>query len=219
MKNRKFELIIVLFSIACGILTKDYFFGSILLGCGLLNAYYASLGRVSNYIYGGLYCLLSACVCYKNGLFGIFLLSLILYFPLQIYGYFSWNKKRVDDKHVELRQFSLRDSVIITFSCVIVSILFGLLLSKIPNQQLAFLDSSSNILNLCAVILMNFRYRECWLVWLFNNIFDLSIWIINVINVSPNSFIMLIISIGYLLMNVYGYLNWKKIIVSKEDKL
>ena len=82
----------------------------------------------------------------------------------------------------------------------------------IPNQQLAFLDVSSNILNLCACILMLIRYRECWIIWLFNNIFDLSIWIINVIKLSPNSFAMLIISIGYLIMNIYGYMKWKKII-------
>ena len=212
MKKRLIEIIIIIFSIACGILTKDLFLGSILLSCGLLNAYYSSLGKVYNYVFGGLYCLLSAYVCYKNCFFGIFLLSLIIYFPLQVYGYFSWNNKKKDDGSVELREFNLKTSIITVVSCVFGSLLLGFILSMIPNQQLAFLDASSNILNLCACILMLMRYRECWIIWLFNNIFDLSIWIINVIKLSPNSFAMLIISIGYLIMNIYGYMKWMKII-------
>ena len=46
MNKRLIEIIIIIFSIVCGILTKDLFLGSILLSCGLLNAYYSSLGKV-----------------------------------------------------------------------------------------------------------------------------------------------------------------------------
>ena len=55
---------------------------------------------------------------------------------------------------------------------------------------------------------MNLRFKECWAVWLFNNSIDLSIWIINAINKSPNSVMMLLVSIGYLLINVYGLIKW-----------
>ena len=43
MKNKIISLLIIIFSVVCGILTKDYFLGSIILASGLLNAYYASL--------------------------------------------------------------------------------------------------------------------------------------------------------------------------------
>lgn len=42
MRNKIYTIIIVLFSILCGIITKDYFLGTLTLTCGLLNAYYAS---------------------------------------------------------------------------------------------------------------------------------------------------------------------------------
>lgn len=210
MQNKIYSLIIIIFSIICGIITKDYFLGTITLTCGLLNVYYASIGKTCNYIYGGLYSLLSGYICYLNGLYGIAILSLIVYFPSQIEGYISWKKKTHNDE-VPIRGFDTKNSIIIIVTCIVGSIILGFLLSKIPGQQLAFLDASSNIINLCAIILINLRFKECWIVWLFNNIADLSIWITNFIKGSPNSTMMLIVSIGYLIINIYGTFKWIKL--------
>ena len=57
---------------------------------------------------------------------------------------------------------------------------------------------------------MNLRFKECWIIWLFNNVFDLAIWIINATKNTPNSQMMLIVSIGYLLINIYGLVRWIK---------
>lgn len=210
MKNKIYTLIIIIFSIICGIVSKDYFLGTTILMCGLLNSYYASIGKIYNYIYGALYCLLSGYVCYKNGLYGIAILSLIVYVPSQIQGYLSW-KKNSKNNEVRIRGFNLKNSIIITISCVLGSTILGFLLTKIPGQQLAFLDSSSNIINLCGIILMNLRFKECWFVWLFNNSIDVFIWIINFIKVSHNATMMLLVSIGYLIINIYGLIKWIKL--------
>ena len=136
------------------------------------------------------------------------LLSVIIFFPSQIEGYIRWHK--YNGCNVPIRGFTLKNSIIIVTSCIIGSLLLGLLLTKIPGQKLAFLDSSSNIINLCGIILMNLRFKECWIIWLFNNVFDLAIWIINATKNTPNSQMMLIVSIGYLLINIYGLVRWIK---------
>ena len=210
MKNKIVTIFTIIFSIICGIISKDYFLGTLILASGLLNSYYASIGKTYNYIFGALYCLLSAYVSYVNGLYAMAILSLIIYFPLQIQGYISWIKKKDNNNEVKIRKFTFKNSVIIVSNCVVGSVLLGLLLSKIPTQQLAFLDSSSNIINLCGIILMNLRFQECWIVWLFNNSIDLSIWLISFINKGPNSLMMLLVSIGYLLINIYGLYKWIK---------
>ena len=61
------------------------------------------------------------------------------------------------------------------------------------------MDATSNCINLCGVILMILRF-----LWLINNIIDLIIWIITVINGGEGSIMMLLVSIGYLLINIYG---------------
>lgn len=210
MKTKIYTTLIAVFSIICGILSKDYLLGTIILLSGLLNAYYASLGKVYNYFWGALYCILSGYVSYINGLYGIAVLSFFVYFPSQIQGYLSWRKKKDENNEVEVRGFTLKNSIIIILSCIAGSFALGMILSKIPGQQLAFLDASSNIINLCGIILMNLRFKECWFVWLFNNAIDLSIWIINAINMTSNSVMMLLVSIGYLLINIYGLIKWTK---------
>ena len=209
-KNIIYTIFIMVFSIICGILSKDYFLGTIILASGLLNSYYASVGKIYNYIFGAVYCALSGYVCLKTGLYGIAILSFAVYFPSQIHGYFSWKNKKNENKEVKVRGFTLKNSIIIISSCIIGSLLLGLLLSKIPTQQLVFLDSSSNILNLCGIILMNLRFKECWAVWLFNNTVDLIIWVVNYMNNTVNSTMMLLVSIGYLLINIYGLIKWYK---------
>ena len=216
MKTKIYTFLIIIFSLICGIISKDYFLGTLILICGLLNSYYASLGKIYNYIFGALYSLLSGYVCYINGLYGIAILSLLVYFPSQIQGYLSWNKKKDNNNEVEIRGFTIKNSIIITVSCIIGSAILGFLLTKIPNQQLAFLDSSSNIINICGIVLMNLRFKECWVIWLFNNAIDLSIWVINAINGTSNSIMMLLVSIGYLLINIYGLIMWIK--KSKSNK-
>ena len=209
-KNIIYTIFIMVFSIICGIISKDYFLGTIILASGLLNSYYASVGKIYNYIFGAVYCALSGYVCLKTGLYGIAILSFAVYFPSQIHGYFSWKNKKNENKEVKVRGFTLKNSIIIISSCIIGSLLLGLLLSKIPTQQLVFLDSSSNILNLCGIILMNLRFKECWAVWLFNNTVDLIIWVVNYMNNTVNSTMMLLVAIGYLLINIYGLIKWYK---------
>lgn len=207
-KTFLYPFIIIIFSIVCGIVTKDYFLGTATLMCGLLNGYYASTRKVCNYVFGLLFCVFNLYVSYLNGLYGIFAFSLIIFVPSQIQGFISWLKNRNKNNEVIVRHFDLKTSLIVIVSSLLGSLGLGYLLTKVPGQNLAFLDSTSTILNVCTIVLMNLRYKEFWIIYLFNNIVDLIIWSINVCYGTPNAMMMLIVSIGYLLMNIYGLYKW-----------
>lgn len=51
----------------------------------------------------------------------------------------------------------------------------------------------------------------------FNNVIDLIIWIIMFINNGTNSFMMLLSSLAYLIINVYGIIKWN--IEAKKNKI
>lgn len=207
-KTFLYPFIIIIFSIVCGIITKDYFLGTATLMCGLLNGYYASTRKVCNYVFGLLFCVFNLYVSYLNGLYGIFAFSLIIFVPSQIQGFISWLKNRNKNNEVIVRHFDLKTSLIVIVSSILGSLGLGYLLTKVPGQNLAFLDSTSTILNVCTIVLMNLRYKEFWIIYLFNNIVDLIIWSINTWYGTPNAMMMLIVSIGYLLMNIYGLYKW-----------
>lgn len=217
--NKKYfiiTLMCLIISIVSGIISNDILIGGTILLTGLLCAYFASEGKKINYILGLINYLLMGYVAFKNNLFGIFFFYLFIFSPLQIKGFVTWNKNLNNDKNVKVREFTLKNSIIITLSCIVGSIILGYLLTLIPTQRLAFMDATSNCINLCGVILMILRFKESWWLWLINNIIDLIIWIITVINGGEGSIMMLLVSIGYLLINIYGVVKWN--IEAKRSK-
>lgn len=217
--NKKYIIITcicVIISTISGIISNDIILGGTILLTGLLCAYFASEGKRINYILGLINYLLMGYVSFKNNLYGIFFFYIFIFSPLQIKGFVTWNKNLDEGKNVKVREFTLRNSIIITLSCIVGSLLLGYLLTLIPSQRLAFMDASSNCINLCGVVLMILRFKESWWLWLINNVIDLSIWIITFANKGEGSAMMLLVSIGYLLINIYGVVKWN--IEAKKGK-
>lgn len=207
-KNIIITIICIAISIISGIITNDILVGGLILASGLLCAYFASEGKRVNYILGLINYLLMGYVSFKNNLFGIFFFYIFIFSPLQIHGFISWKKNLNQDNNVKVREFTLKNSIIITLSCIIGSLILGYVLTLIPGQRLAFMDAASNCINLCGVVLMILRFKESWWLWLINNVIDLIIWIITFINKGEGSAMMLLVSIGYLLINIYGVIKW-----------
>lgn len=218
--NKKYLIITclcIIISLISGIISNDIIMGGTILLTGLLCAYFASEGKRINYIMGLINYLLMGYVSLENNLYGIFFFYICIFSPLQIKGFLTWNKNLNADNNVKVKEFTLKNSIIITISCLIGSFALGYLLTLIPGQRLAFLDASSNCINLCGVILMILRFKESWWLWLINNVIDLSIWIITFINKGQNSTMMLLVSLGYLLININGIIKWN--IEAKQTQL
>lgn len=216
MKNMIVIIVSAIISIIIGIISKDAIIGSLILFASIMNSYLASIGKKESYITGLISSILTSYVSLKNNLYGLFFFYLIIFAPMQVYGYINWKNNEDDSKNVKIRAFTLKNSLIIIFACIIGSFLLGYLLTLIPNQKLAFLDASSNIINLCAVILMILRFNESWWIWLFNNIIDLIIWSVTFKNNGMAAFSMFTSSLIYLIINVYGIIKWNKKL--KDDK-
>ena len=216
MKNKKNIIVIIvsaIISIIIGIISKDAIIGSLILFTSIMNSYLASICKKESYITGLISSILTSYVSLKNNLYGLFFFYLVIFAPMQVYGYINWKNNEDDSKNVKIRAFTLKNSLIIIFACIIGSLLLGYLLTLIPNQKL---DSSSNIINLCAVILMILRFNESWWIWLFNNIIDLIIWSVTFKNNGMAAFSMFTSSLIYLIINVYGIIKWNKKL--KDDK-
>ena len=203
------SIIIIVFSFIIGLIENDFFIGFIALSSGIFNIWLQSIGKSSNYIFGCIYNIVNAYISYINNMYGLFILSILLYMPLNIYGFISWNKTKKEEKNIQFRKYKKTKSLFIIISSILTSFIFGFILGIIPSQKLEFLDSSSNVLNIFGMILLNKRLNEGWYILLSNNIIDLIIWIILFIQKSPNSMMMLLVSIGYLLINIYGIYRWR----------
>lgn len=218
--NKKYLIITIIcliISLISGIFSNDIIIGGLNLFTALLCAYFSCEGKRISYILGLINYLLIGYVSFINHLYGLFIFSVIICPILQIQGYICWSKNLNEDNTVKVREFTLKNSIIITIACLVGSLILSYLLSLIPGERIAFLDALSNIINLCGVVLAILRFKECWWIWLVNNIIDLIIWIITFTGKGTGSTMMLLVSIGYLLINIYGIIKWN--IEAKKTKI
>ena len=218
IKQSIIPLVTIVISIILGVVFQNSFLSILTLIVGFLNSYYMAIGKWHNYIFGLLFAITYGVICALNGLYGWGIFAIVFYVPSQIMGMINW-KKNNEDNVVKMRSFNLKVSLVVCSGVIIGSLLFGYLLSLLPSQQLSFLDGTTQIVNVCGIILSLLRFREAWYVWLVNNVLDLSIWVINLINNTPNAQMMFITSLMYLVMNVIGVVCWIKIERNQNNKL
>lgn len=209
-KERIINGICIAFSICTGLLANDLVIGGGILATGLLSAYYASKAKRVNYLLGFANYLLTAYVSWQNQLFGIFLFYTLIFAPLQLKGFFAWKKHIDDENEVSVRGFTLSKGIGIIAASIVSSLLLGFGLSLIPGQQLSYLDAFANCVNLFGVLLMIRRYKEAFWLWLINNIVDLVIWTLLLMNDGNGAFMMFLASVGFLVINLYGIVNWQR---------
>ena len=182
--------------------------GILLILFSILNSHYASNFKRVNYIFGIFCYILMGYIAFINHIYGMFIFYLLIFSPLQLFGFINWKKKQDKNKNVIPRTFSIRNRILLIITIIVFSILLALILEKIPNSKFTFLDAFSNIINLSGVILLALRFNESWWLWLINNTIDLILWT-KVVSIGGDySIYMLISSIIYLIINVYGIIKW-----------
>ena len=200
----------LVFSIIIGVASRDLWLGGTILLTGILSAYFASIGKRINYIFGLINYILMGYVAFNTQLYGMASFYIVVCAPLQIWGFINWGKS-LEGGRVKSRKFTMKTSVVVILSCLVGSALVGYSLSLIPGERLSFLDAASNCINLCGIILMNLRYAEAWWVWLANNVIDSVIWGVLLISGSgSNTIMMFVTSVAFLAINVYGIAKWTK---------
>ena len=220
------KVIISIFTIAAvfllgWIVKDDYFIGSITLCFGMLQI---TLMMKGSWI-AEVLALFETTVCipiyFINGLYGTIIFIFLVYIPMGIYSIFSW-KNNQENGIVKINKFSLKTSLIVVSLLTAFTLLLSFLLSLIPSQNLSFLDSLTNGLNICGVILIALRYKEGWYFWMMCNLVETVTWCILISHGAANSIMMLIICIVYIVLDIFGlkaFVNLRRNQDVKNDKL
>ncbi len=195
-------------SIIIGLTTKNTFMGIIVLITGILNSYYGSIGNKINFPIGVINNLTLAYVSYMNHNYGLVIFNLVFFMPINIKGYFEWDKHDKENE-VENRGLGFEKGILTITISLFAGLIIAYLLSLIPGERLEFLDAYTNVISFIAGILLMLRYNESWMLYLVNNILDLSLWIINFKEGGFDSFMVLLMSIMYLTINVYALFKWR----------
>ena len=213
MKDKNIKQVLVpflvcLISIIIGVTTKNTFVGMIVLITGILNSYYGSIGNKINFPIGVINNLTLSYVAYMNHNYGLVIFNLLLFMPINIKGYFEWGKHD-NDSEVENRGLGFNKGILTIVLSIVSGLIIAYLLHLIPGERLTYLDAFTNVISFIAGILLMLRYNESWILYLVNNVLDLTLWIINFKDGGFDSLMVLLMSVMYLTINVYALFKWR----------
>ena len=134
-------------------------------------------------------------------------LNLFFYVPTGILGCFLW-KPQLEGAYVKMRALTLKQTFLVLFICLACTVGMGLRLAQIKGQNTPYIDATTNVLSIIATILMMYRYREQWLLYILLNIFTVLMWSIRTADGSAEGPLMIVMWSAYLVNAIYGYWNW-----------
>jgi nicotinamide mononucleotide transporter len=181
---------------------------------GVICVVLVARGSIWNYSYGlynaGGYAWLS----YQNGLYGEVMLNAGYFLPAQIVGIFLWKENLAKGTTVVMRKMeklTMAGWLVLSGG---LTYAYGVILSTIPGQNTPFFDSCSTVLSVIAMILMIYRYREQWILWIIVDIVSVAMWAFRLESGVEGAPAMLVMWSAFLVNAFYGWYKWNKLAVS-----
>jgi nicotinamide mononucleotide transporter len=196
---------------------KDTSIGLIASITGMLCVVLTAKGKISNYYPGIINVVFYAYISYGQKYYGEVMLNLMYFLPMQFVGLFLWrrNKSREGYKsEVKIEFMTNRSRFFWSVVSIIATFAYGLVLKKMGGKM-PFVDSTSTVLSVIAMILMAARYMEQWILWIIIDVVSIIMWFV-VLAEGGNEISIFIMWSAYLVNAVYGLVNWIKIYNSQR---
>jgi len=151
--------------------------------------------------------------------------TLFFWLPVDIISFIAWRKHpdREEKELTEVRSLTGWQEVMVILGIVLWTVLIGTLLCYITENLtisslfegrreieiiVCYLDAMVSALDIANGLFILFRFKEQWVAWYLEVIFDAIAWILT------GQFVMLALTICYLVNTTYGYIKWTKYIKS-----
>ena len=177
---------------------------------GVIGVVITAKGHISCYYWGIINIITYGIICYQTGFYGEVILDVIYNLPMQFIGIFMWKKYLNKDNIVKTRGMNIKQVVLTTIISIVAIFVCGMFLKSI-NGNLPFIDSAINVGAIVALYLSVKRFKEQWIIYILMDIIAIYMWSNALMNNEPNSLVMIIVWIFYLVNAVYGYINWTKL--------
>ena len=193
-----------------------YLLNGIISFSGVISVVMATKKKISTYLWGIINSLFLGLYAFAYGYIGNFQLNIIFFLPLQICGIYKW-RNNMENNLVIINNLYFYDYIKIIFSILLLIIIFyyeiPIVTKLITNQDYIFinniyaylLDVITTALSINAQILMIYRYKEQWILWIIIDILQIILYSIN--NIIINIVIMWFV---FLCNAFYGLFIWYK---------
>jgi nicotinamide mononucleotide transporter len=179
--------------------------------CGVVSVVLCAKGKISQYYFGVLNVAGYAFLGFHNAYYGEFMLNAFYYLPTNLIGLYLWRKHRESKKSdvVVAKKMIWQKFLVVDVMCALAIAGYAWTLSFFGNAA-PWLDSTTNVLSIIAMVLMIARYREQWALWIIVDIVTVIMWILAG---DPTMIAMWSI---FLVNAIHGWLVWNKLALKNE---
>ena len=175
---------------------------------GVICVVLTAKGKISSYLFNFIQMITYMVICWDAKLFLEFG-EQVFYFVVCIFGVFLWKKnmKKNDDgtEQVIAKKFKPWHWVVTIIITIVSTFILGYFGDNILGSTLSYLDAFTVALAVIAQLLMVWRYREQWAIWIVIDVSSLVMFII------LSQWSMVAMYIAWTINAFYGWYNWSKL--------
>ena len=215
-KSEKVGLFLILLGIVVhAIVRQDSIVALVSAICGITYTFLAGKGLPVCYLFGITGSSFYSFLAFQNSLWANLLLYACYYLPMQILGYFRWNKNLQSGKR-EIVKIRLPKKELLCLIVVLLalSIIVYQLLIYLKDTN-PFLDSITAVFSIGGMYLTERRAIEQWVFWMGVNALSLAMWINDALD-GARVYSTIAMWGVYLFLAIYFYLEWRREIAQKE---
>lgn len=206
--ERCFMLGMVLLQIVVYCITPDSLIGMVCGLAGVICVVLTAKGKLSSYIFNFIQIITYMVICWDLKLYLEFGEN-IFYFITCIFGVILWKKNMTQNDdgstQVKAKTFKLWHWFVVIAIAAVGTILLGNFGEAILGSTLPYHDALTNVLSLVAQMLMIWRYREQWIVWILIDITCLIMFTM------LGQWSMVAMYVAWTINAFYGWYNWTKL--------
>ena len=206
--EKLFMLAMIALQVVMYCISPDTVIGMICGISGVICVVLTAKGKISSYIFNFIQMITYMIICWEAKLYLEFG-EQIFYFVACIFGVFLWKKnmKTNEDgtEQVIAKKFKLWHWVATIAITAVTTVLLGMFGNEILGSTMPYLDAFTVALAVIAQLLMIWRYREQWAMWIAINVASLIMFIM------LQQWAMVAMYIAWLINAFYGWYNWTKL--------
>lgn len=206
--ERIFMLSMLLLQIVVYCIVPDSPIGMVCGIAGVICVALTAKGKISSYIFNFIQILTYMWICWDLKLYLEFGEN-IFYFFTCIIGVFLWKKNMIQNEdgstQVKAKSFKWWHWVVTVAVAIVGTLSLGYFGQNILGSTLPYYDALTNVLAIVAQLLMVWRFREQWIVWIVIDITCLAMFTI------LGQWSMVAMYVAWTINAFYGWYNWSKL--------
>jgi len=128
----------------------------------------------------------------------------VVYFVLQIYGWYEWLHGGSHRGKLDVKRISLRLGIVLAAIAVMATALMGYLLATKTDAALPYWDSTATVLSLIAQWMLARKIIENWLVWITVDLLSIGIYATKAL------YLTVALYAAFLALAALGWVEWRK---------